>query len=306
MEIPLTVIAGYLGAGKTTLLNHWLGHNDGRRIAVLVNDFGRLNIDAALVTARDAAVMQFANGCVCCSLANGFAQALAQVAQQSPPVEWVLVEASGVSWPDKLAQYGHVPPFRLDTILVLADVETVQQKARDRYVGSTILRQLRTADIVILNKTDLVTPSQVKAVKAWLESIVPDARILETVNAVVPLALLTGAGRVSDERTRRDVQDDADAHEADHAEAYASWSYTNDAPLTRERVLAFVESLPPDVLRAKGILYLQDDPDNRYVLQVVGRRHELERERPWGESAPHSELVVIGCKNTFDSSPLCL
>src|SRR4051794_19414238 len=125
--IPLTVIGGYLGAGKTTLLNRLLHQNEGRRFAVLVNDFGSINIDAALIASHDGETMSLTNGCICCSLANGFLTALTQLRNRAEPPEHIIVEASGVADPLKIAQYGHTPGFRLESIIVLADAETVRK-----------------------------------------------------------------------------------------------------------------------------------------------------------------------------------
>ena len=155
--IPLTVIGGYLGAGKTTLLNQLLRHNAGRRLAVLVNDFGSINIDAALITQHDGETMSLTNGCICCSLANGFLTALTQLKERPEPPEHIIVEASGVADPLKIGQYGHLPGFRLDGVIVLADAETVRRRARDSYVGRTVIRQLQGADVLILTKPDLVS-----------------------------------------------------------------------------------------------------------------------------------------------------
>ncbi|MEX0741556.1 MAG: GTP-binding protein, partial [Phycisphaeraceae bacterium] len=155
--IPLTVIGGYLGAGKTTLLNQLLRHNAGRRLAVVVNDFGSINIDAALIAQHDGETMSLANGCICCSLANGFLTVLTQLKDRPDPPEHIIVEASGVADPLKIAQYGHLPGFCLDGVIVLADAETVRRRSRDKYVGRTVIRQLRGADLLVLTKPDLVT-----------------------------------------------------------------------------------------------------------------------------------------------------
>src|SRR6185295_18755166 len=173
--IPLTVIGGYLGAGKTTLLNQLLRHNAGRRLAVVVNDFGSINIDAALITAHDGETMSLANGCICCTLANGFLTTLTQLKARPDPPEQIIVEASGVADTLKIGQYGHMPGFRLDGIIVLADAETVRRRSRDRYVGRTVIRQLQGADFLILTKPDLVGDADRNAVRAWLQQAAPQA-----------------------------------------------------------------------------------------------------------------------------------
>ena len=125
-RLPLTVVGGYLGAGKTTLINALLADPAGERIAVLVNDFGDIDIDARLMDSGDADVMSLTNGCICCSLADGFAEALDRIRDLAGRIDRVVIEVSGVGDPRKVAQWGHVPGFTLDGVVVLVDAETVR------------------------------------------------------------------------------------------------------------------------------------------------------------------------------------
>ena len=142
-RIPVTLIGGYLGAGKTSLLNHLLTHAGGERIAVLVNDFGALGLDAALVARRDADTVTLTNGCVCCSIADDFGAALdAQVRSAAPPAR-IVVETSGVAEPGKTARYASGwPGVRLDAILTVVDLETIRTQTKNRFVGDLIARQI--------------------------------------------------------------------------------------------------------------------------------------------------------------------
>lgn len=295
--IPLTVIGGYLGAGKTTLLNHLLRNSRGRRIAVLVNDFGSINIDAELIERQEGETIQLANGCICCSLAQGLVAALTQVASHLPRPEHVVIEASGVSDPVKIAQYGHLPPFALDGVVVLADAETVRARARDKYVGTSVLRQLRGADLIVLNKADLVAAEQLAVVHTWLGSVAPNARVIEAAHGLVAPALLLdlGGGRAAG---------DARGHEGEHA-AYATWSFVDDgAPLDGDRLRAVVAALPPGVVRGKGVLWLRERPERRTIFQLVGRRFELEAGEDWGATIPGSRLVLIGTPGSIEPERL--
>ena len=141
VDIPLSVIGGYLGAGKTTLLNHLLRNSEGRRYAVLVNDFGSINIDAALIESQDDSVIKLDNGCVCCSLVNGLAETLHRIRQMEPWPEHVIVEASGVADPVRISHHAYVAPYRPEAVLVVADAETLRQKGGDRFMGDSVLRQ---------------------------------------------------------------------------------------------------------------------------------------------------------------------
>ena len=155
-RLPLTVVGGYLGAGKTTLINALLADPAGERIAVLVNDFGDIDIDARLMDSDDADVMSLTNGCICCSLADGFAEALDRIRDLAGRIDRVVIEVSGVGDPRKVAQWGHVPGFTLDGVVVLVDAETVRERSRDRYVGETVLSQLAGADLVVVTRADLL------------------------------------------------------------------------------------------------------------------------------------------------------
>src|SRR3954454_3532602 len=192
-RIPLTVVGGYLGAGKTTLVNHVLRHNAGRRFAVLVNDFGQINIDADLIAGQADDTIALTNGCVCCSLAGGFVVALSALRERQPPPDHVIVEASGVSNPHKIAQYGHMPGYRLDGTVVVADAEAGRQPAGDPYVGAQVRQQLLGADLLVLNKSDLVPEPEKTAVRHWLRALVPAARIVEAAQGRVAVPLLLGS-----------------------------------------------------------------------------------------------------------------
>ena len=152
---PFTVIGGYLGAGKTTLLNNLLTRSHGLRAAVLINDFGDVNVDASLIAAHDGDTISLANGCMCCSLSGGFASAIATILARAEHLDAIIVEASGVAEPGKIAQYGQMFGLPLDGVLVVVDAEQIRAQALNKYVGDTVLRQLGQADLMLLNKTDL-------------------------------------------------------------------------------------------------------------------------------------------------------
>ena len=153
--LPVTVVGGYLGAGKTTLVNSLLRQANGRRLAVMVNEFGALPIDASLVEAADERIVSLTGGCVCCSYGEDLVSSLAMLAALEPRPEHVLLEASGVAFPGAIAgTVGLLAGFDLDGAVVLADAETVRGRAADRYIGSTVRRQLAQADLILLNKCE--------------------------------------------------------------------------------------------------------------------------------------------------------
>jgi G3E family GTPase len=192
--IPVSVVGGWLGAGKTTLVNHLLRHRGGRRIAVLVNDFGALAIDDALIEAREGPLLRLAGGCVCCSFGSDLLAGLQQLAALTPAPEQVLIECSGVADPRAVARtLGLLRGPVLDAVLVLADAETVRERAADRYVGDLVRRQLAEADLLLLNHTDRVDASTAAGLQTWLATV-SAARVICVRHAAIDPALVFGIG----------------------------------------------------------------------------------------------------------------
>ena len=295
--VPVTVIAGYLGAGKTTMINELLARNHGRRLAVLVNDFGAVNIDAALVAEHRGQTISLKNGCVCCSIADELGDALDRVLALEPAPDQIVIEASGVADPANVAAYGQGwPGCRLDAVVVLADAETVRTKSHDRFVGELVVRQLRRADIVMATKCDLVTEAGLAAVVGWLAETVPDAPILTRRAGQLDPGVLLEADRAIDatrpERSRNGGTATAGAN-------FDSVVVEVDAALTRDRVEAALRDWPDSVLRVKGILRFNGHPDRLHIVQRVGRRWSIEQAPDNVDSNQLGKLVLIGLPGTI-------
>jgi G3E family GTPase len=287
-SLPLTVIGGFLGAGKTTLLNRLLAAPHGRRIAVLVNDFGRIDIDAALIRSRTDDMISLANGCACCSVAGDLTKTLISLAQREEPPEAIVLEASGLADPRGIAQVALAnPALRLDGLLTVVDAETLGALSSDDATRGTVLAQLSSADLVVLNKLDLVDARGRDAARAWLATLAPGRPVVDAVHGEIPVELALGLSS-----TRKVLEEAATA--PGHAQGFDSWSLASKEPLDAARLRRFLASLPGGLLRAKGILQLSDDPAHRTVYQRVGARSSLERGDPWGDEAPSSRLVLIG------------
>lgn len=296
-DIAVTVIGGYLGAGKTTLVNHILRTAD-QRIAVLVNDFGDINIDEDLIASQDGDTISLANGCICCSLVDGFSAALATVRATEPQPERLVIESSGVADPATVSAYGHGPGLTLDATIVVVDAEMIRTKAQDVYVGDTVLGQLRSADIVVMNKADLVSDEDAQLTAEWLRDRCPEAVTIASTNGVVDSALLFG---VIDSPLVSAAAGDAHHEHGDgahvghqHADSlFDSWSWSSPEPLPRTMIDALMQAMPDEVVRAKGLLLLDDEPERIMTLQRVGRRWTLRPFGPRGDDA-QNRLVVIG------------
>ena len=303
-QIPVTVIGGYLGAGKTTLLNHMLRKNGGVRVAVFVNDFGSINIDADLIENRDGETIALTNGCICCSLASGFGTAMLAIRESESPPERVVVEASGIGDPLTIAQYAHLPGFRLDGVIVLVDASTVRQRVRDRYVGQHVLRQLRGADLLLLNKIDLISNEDRTNVRTWLGDVAPGVSILDVERADVPVEVLFGDIAVQNaESDGKPFSEQDGTRELQH-ERYETWSFTSARPLDEARIRAAIAGLGADVLRGKGILYLAHDPAVKFIFQRVGKGWSIEAGEAWGANKPNTQLILIGLAGSIDRQAL--
>jgi G3E family GTPase len=281
------------------MLNRLLREGGDRRLAVLVNDFGAINIDAELVQSREGDVVRLQNGCICCTVGGDFIGALALLRDRPDPPGHVVVEASGVADPGAIVMLGDMPGMRRDAAVVVADAETVRRRAEDEAIGHHILRQLRAADLLVLNKTDLVDADELAATRAWVREITgPSTAIVETrfgdVPADVVLGARPGAGH---------AEHDHDNHHGPHP-AFESWSWSGEAPISGAGLVEELRALPDGIVRAKGLLHLREDPASRYVMQLVGRRFGIEPDRPWGDEPPASQIVVIGLPGSVDRERL--
>ncbi len=321
--IPVTILAGFLGSGKTTLLNRILREEHGLRLAVLVNDFGKVNIDAELLDGDGVSNMvSLPNGCICCTLFGSLVEVLSQLVHLPEPPQHILIEASGVSQPHQVADIVFAGDFqqhmRLDGIITLVDALNVRRLAE---VVMFIEKQLEDADLILLNKLDLVGPDEKEELIAWIHGIAPNARVIPTTYADVPLDILLSIDRepVFDARPHdahvhlhvhhdHDHHHDHDGHVHEHSDehtyAYETWMATTEQPLRREALLAALSELPPEIYRGKGFVYLADAPARKGILQMVGPRVSLDESDGWGDDPARTELVFIGAPGALSDDQL--
>lgn len=293
----MTVLGGYLGAGKTTLLNDLLARgDDGERVAVVVNDFGDVTVDATLVRSRSRDTLELANGCVCCSLRDGMAAVMDRLRAMTPPPARVLVEVSGVGDPAAVAGWGDHPGFERRGVVVCADVLSVRTLARDRWVADTVVAQLRGADVVLLTKRDLATAEQAAAVRDWITSLVPSATVLDE-RAELARLPHRGVPRAPGPPGRPAPEP------TDHAAVHATWSIDLPRAPRADVVRRVLGALPTEVVRAKGVLRLADRPGRRTVVQLAAGRVTVYDDGRWDDHPDAGSLVVI-TRGDGDATPV--
>jgi G3E family GTPase len=304
--IPLTVVGGYLGAGKTTFINHLLRNCGKRSLAVLMNDFGSVDLDSLLISRRRAQIISLNRGCICCARQTEFVMTLARLRSRLAPLDHVLVEASGISDPARIAEYADLHGLRLEAIICVADAEAVRVHAASSFNGLRVREQLTAADLLVLNKVDLVTEREKQSVRDWLGEMAPAARIVEASYGRIPPSLVldwTGERSAALDRVRDLEPTRFTGGGADVDREYSSWSWSRDEALDAGAFRWWVASLPQTLLRGKGVLHFADDPGHRYVFHLAGRRWTLHLGDGW-EGGPRSRLVLIGPCGSFDPALL--
>ena len=345
--IPVTVLSGSLGAGKTTVVNHLLQHSGGRSIAVLVNDMGEINVDAELLSAgtdlaADGGIAELSNGCICCELQDDLETEVARLASERS-FEYLVVESSGISEPEPVGRLfttssRAAAAYDLDTMVTVVDtarfVETFGGKERieretasgadDRPLSDLLVEQIEFADVILLNKCDLVDDADVERAEALVEAFAPRATRIRTVHGAVdpdeilgtglfdPVETGSGADWEGVEHGRGDGHDHGGRHEDhhDHGDDHAhrpdsdhdhdhahpdevygvtSFTYVRRRPFHPGRIRDLFEELPPSVVRSKGLFWAADRDETAFLLSQAGPNVRVEVLGPWLASLPDIE-----------------
>ncbi|HEX2219640.1 MAG TPA: GTP-binding protein [Gemmatimonadales bacterium] len=294
--VPVTIVGGYLGAGKTTLVNHLLEQAGGRRVAVIVNDFGQ--VPYARSQPRNACIeVRLSRGCICCRATTDFIMALTQVRRRRPRPDHVLVEAGSACDLTAVAESARLHGLHVEATVVVADAEAIHAQAVHPRSGRRVLRQLLAADLVVLNKVELLSQPERRSVHDWLAGLIPRARVVEVSYGRVPIPLIL-------DRTPGGTPKEPGRRLAAAEPELVFWNWSRPQAFDAGAFRWWAASLPEGVLRGTGLVHFADDPGRRQRFQLVGSRWSVSRSGPWGAESPNSALTLIGHAGAFDPALL--
>ncbi len=324
-KIPVTVLTGYLGAGKTTLLNRILSEPHGKKFAVIVNEFGEIGIDNELVVNADEEVFEMNNGCICCTVRGDLVRIIDGLMRRKGKFDAIIVETTGLADPAPVAQTFFMDEnvgakTKLDAVVTVADAKWLKDRLKD---APEAKNQIAFADVIIINKTDLVEPEELRELEARIRAINPYATLHRTQRAQVDIADVLGRNAFDLDRIL-DIEPkflEAEEHDHDHHhdhdhggghhhrhhehglkhfhdEDMQSLSLNTDKPLNPDKFFPWIQDLVavdgPNILRCKGILSFKDD-NERFVFQGVHMILDGDHQRPWKEGEERtSRIVFIG------------
>ncbi|MBD8902352.1 GTP-binding protein [Methylobacterium bullatum] len=302
-KIPVTVLTGYLGAGKTTLLNRILTENHGKRYAVIVNEFGEIGIDNDLVIGADEEVFEMNNGCVCCTVRGDLIRIMDGLVKRRGKFDAIIVETTGLADPAPVAQTFFIDEdvgaaARLDAVVTVADAKWLADRLKD---APEAKNQIAFADVILLNKADLVEPADLDRVEGLIRSINPYAKVHRTSRCDVALDQVLDRNAFDLSRIL-DIEPDflEEGHHHHHDDEMQSVSARIDGPVDPEKFMPWISTLTqvqgPDILRCKGIVAFPNEPQ-RFVFQGVHQILDGDLQGPWKDGeARVSRVVFIGRK----------
>ena len=298
-QVPVTVLTGFLGAGKTTLLNRILTEQHGRKYAVIVNEFGEQGIDNDLVVDADEEVFEMNNGCICCTVRGDLIRILSGLMKRADKLDAIIVETTGLADPAPVAQTFFVDQdvadrTKLDAIVTVADAVHLSSQLTEHHEAE---EQIAFADVILLNKVDLVDESGLDRVKDRIKKINPFAKIINTTRCSAPLDEVVGLNAFSLDRILEVEPDFLESdHDHEHDDDVTSLSFVSDTPLDMDKFQDWFGNLlrtkGQDILRSKGILNFKGE-EERYVIQGVHMLMDASPMGPWPKGKDRSSRVVF-------------
>lgn len=326
--VPITLLTGYLGSGKTTLINHILSNQQGYKVAVIVNDIGEVNIDADLiakggvVNQKDDSLVPLTNGCICCTLKVDLMQQIVDLIK-TRQFDYILIEASGICEPIPIAQtitvlsestlkYGLPKICRLDNVVTVVDAlrlatefgcgdNLVKENIDEEDIENLLIQQIEFCNTIILNKVNDISKEELDKVKVIIKKLQPNAEIIETNYGKVDVDKILNTNLFDFEKASisagwvEELENDEEEEHETETEEYgiSSFVYYRRKPFRTKKFEAFLDEFPKSVIRAKGLVWLNDDDYMSYCFEQSGKQKTISEAGEWIAAAPKYEIEKI-------------